>query len=286
MHLENIYRYPVKSMGGHRQSACELTTNGVPGDRVWALRDLERNNFKTGKRYAGLMGCTAQLLAEPSTALPSPEVQIELPNGSQLHSADSGANRELSDFLGSPVRLMALQPASNVEHYRRQAPNPDDPQSDPRAVFARTDSEPLPDLSGFPKELFEYESPLGTYFDAYPILLLSRASMASLAKVAPSSEFALARFRPTLLVDGEATAGNQFPEDAWVGKTLKIGEALLAVEIACPRCIMTTHGFGSLAKDPSIMRTLVKHHGGNLGVYAKVVQPGAIAEGDQIEVLS
>lgn len=286
MYLEHIYRYPVKSMGGHRQATCELTSNGVPGDRVWALRDLERNNFKTGKRYADLMGCTAQLLAEPNAQLPSPEVQIDLPNGSKLRSADSESNRALSDYLGSPVRLMALQPASNLEHYRRQAPNPDDPQSNPRTVFARTDSEPLPDLSGFPKELFEYESPLGTYFDAYPILLLSRASLASLAQAAPSSDFALARFRPTLLVDGDTSAGKAFPEDDWVGKTLKIGGALLAVEIACPRCIMTTHGFGSLAKDPSIMRTLVKHHGGNLGVYAKVVQPGAIAEGDQIEVLS
>ena len=153
-------------------------------------------------------------------------------------------------------------------------------------MLARPESEPLPDLSGFPKELFEYESPLGTYFDAYPILLLSRASLASLASSAPSSNFDLARFRPTLLVDGAAASQGEFPEDAWVGKPLKIGGAVLAVEIACPRCIMTTHGFGELPKDTSIMRTLVKQHAGNLGVYAKVLEPGAIAEGDKIEVLS
>ena len=108
MHLEHIYRYPVKSMGGHRQQRCQLTSNGVPGDRVWALRDLERNNFKTGKRYAALMGCSATLLGEPSDQLPSPEVEIRLPQGTQLRSSDNSSNRELSDFVGSPVRLMAL----------------------------------------------------------------------------------------------------------------------------------------------------------------------------------
>lgn len=286
MHLEHIYRYPVKSMGGQRQHQCELGSSGVPGDRVWALRDLERNNFKTGKRYAALMGCTAQLLAEPNANLASPQVQIELPNGVQLSSQDRTTDSQLSEFLGSPVSLKALQPASNLEHYRRQPPSADDPLSDARAIFARTKTEPLPDLSGFPKELFEYESPLGTYFDAYPILLLSRASLACLATTQPNSDFALARFRPTLLIDGEAQATDNFPEDSWVGKNLKIGDAVVAVEMRCPRCIMTTHGFADLPKDPSIMRTLVQRHGGDLGVYAKVLQPGAIAEGDEIQVLS
>lgn len=286
MHLEHIYRYPVKSMGGQRQKQCELGTAGVPGDRVWALRDLERNNFKTGKRYGALMGCTAELQTEPNANQPSPAVQIGLTNGVQLSSQDVITDRQLSEFLGSPVSLMALQPASNLEHYRRQTPSTDDPLSDPRAIFARTPSEPLPDFSSFPKELFEFESPVGTYFDAYPILLLSRASLACLATTAPNSDFALARFRPTLLVDDELQHDDIFPEDAWVGKTLKIGDAVLAVEMRCPRCIMTTHGFAELPKDTSIMRTLVQRHGGDLGVYAKVLEPGAIAEGDQIQVIS
>lgn len=273
-------------MGGQRQARCELGVNGVPGDRVWALRDLQRNNFTTGKRYAALMGCSAQLLAEPDANQLSPQVQIGLPNGMQLDSQDPTTDTQLSEFLGSPVSLMALRPASDLDHYRRQPPAADDPLSDARAVFARTPSEPLPDLSGFPPEIFEYSSPLGTYFDAFPILLLSRASLASLADSKPTSNFALARFRPTLLVDDTTPSNASFPEDAWVGKTIKIGAAVLSVEMRCPRCIMTTHGFAELPKDPSIMRTLVQRNGGDLGVYAKVLQPGAIAEGDQIQVMS
>lgn len=286
MHLEQIIRYPVKSMGGQRQAQCELSESGVPGDRVWALRDLERNNFKTGKRYGALMGCSAQLLAEPDANQPSPRVQLELSNGTSLNSQDSSIDEQLSEFLGSPVSLMALRPASDLDHYRRQAPTAGDPMSDARTVFARTQGEPMPDLSTFPKELFEYESPLGTYFDAYPILLMSRAGLASLAAAQPNSNFDLTRFRPTLLVDGAGETTEAFPEDAWVGKKLKIGNAVLSVEMRCPRCIMTTHGFATLAKDPSIMRTLVQQHGGDLGVYAKVIEPGSIAEGDQIQVIS
>lgn len=291
MHLEHIYRYPIKSMAGQRQAQCELGITGVPGDRVWALRDLERNNFKTGKRHAALMGCEAQLLAEPDPTQPSPQVQIKLPNGTLLDSKDPSVDAQLSEFLSSPVSLMPLRPASDLEHYRRQPASADDPMNDLRTVFARTESEPLPDLSSFPKELFEYESPPGTYFDAYPILLMSRASLSSLAASQPNSDFSEDRFRPTLLVDvpdaTERTPSEQgFPENAWVGKTLKIGGAKLSVEMRCPRCIMTTHGFASLAKDPSIMRTLVQQNGGDLGVYARVIEPGPIAEGDQIQVIS
>ena len=73
-----------------------------------------------------------------------------------------------------------------------------------------------------------------------------------------------------------------FPEEAWEGFRLKVGSAVLKAEVVCPRCVVTTHGFEKLPKDPSIMRGLVKENNGNLGLYASVEEAGRIAAGDKI----
>lgn len=66
---------------------------------------------------------------------------------------------------------------------------------------------------------------------------------------------------------------------------MRIGEAIVEVTVECPRCVMTTHAFEDLPKDPSIMRTLVRESGGILGVYAKMEEPGRVCVGDPIELL-
>ena len=88
------------------------------------------------------------------------------------------------------------------------------------------------------------------------------------------------RFRPNLLVDTEEAG--RFPEQAWIGRRIRIGEAVLAIQSTIIRCVMTTHGFADLPKDPGIMRTLVAQADGNLGVYATLEEPGAVRCGDAL----
>ncbi|MGI9590586.1 MAG: MOSC domain-containing protein, partial [Myxococcota bacterium] len=219
---------------------------------------------------------------EPRADGPSPVPEIELPDGTRLSAGDERAALRLSELTGRQLTLWPRLPATNTEHFRRGAPDHQDLLEELRAIFGRLPDEPLPDISKFPPEIIASSTMPGTYFDAYPIFLMTRTALASLAAAWPESRFDARRFRPNLLLESEASGG--FPESAWVGRRLRLGEVELEVEMDCPRCVMTTHAFADLPKDPGVMRALVKENGGNLGVYASVLQPGTIREGDTVEV--
>ncbi|NKC00799.1 MAG: MOSC domain-containing protein [Pseudomonadales bacterium] len=281
--LKTIYRYPVKSMGGHAMTSTTLTDKGIPGDRCWTVKDEVRGGIKGGKRFPELMGMAAELLTEPHADNQSPPVRITLADGSTVEAGDADANERLTHVVGSSVSLWPLLPEDQLEHYRR-VPPPEGTDLDAawREVFARTPDEPLPDLSVFPDILIAYESPPGTYFDAFPLLIMSESSLTTMQTASETSQFDVRRFRPNLVIDLEQDG---FPEDAWEGREARLGQARLKLEVACPRCVMTTHGFGELPKDPKIMRQLVQRNNGNLGLYASVIEPGQVSVGDRLELL-
>lgn len=281
--VEQLRRYPVKSMGGELLESVSLAAGGIPGDRAWAVRDEKDGGIRGAKKFPGLMSCRARY-AEPPAPTGSSPAEITLPDGSSMLAGVEDAGERLSKLLDHPVTLWPLLPPEAVDHYRRGAFASDDMEKELRALFARTPDEPLPDLSVFPPEILEYESPLGTYFDAFPLLLMSQASLDSMQERAPRSRFDVRRFRPNIVIS-ETQADSAFPERAWCGGRVRIGEAVIAVEIECPRCVMTTHGFDELPKDPQVMRALVREAGGNLGVYAKVETPGRMRVGDSVELL-
>ncbi|MFP8878465.1 MAG: MOSC domain-containing protein, partial [Myxococcota bacterium] len=183
------------------------------------------------------------------------------------------------------VTLWPLIPASELDHYRRGQAVHDDMETELRAISGRTLEEPLPDLSTFPPEILHFASPPGTYFDAFPLLVMTSTSLATLQSKAPGSRFDIRRFRPNFLIGG-ADDSKPFPESEWCGKRLRMGDAEIEVVMDCPRCVMTTHGLDDLPKDPEIMRTLVREAGGNLGVYAKPIRAGRIQTGDAVELLT
>jgi uncharacterized protein len=285
--IAEIHRYPVKSMLGERLTRTDLTEFGIPGDRAWALKDEARGALTGAKRFPQLMGMSARFATQPDAGDRSPEVTIRIGAEESVSSRAGDVNDRLSDAVGHPVSLWPLLPADRDDHYRR-APSPPDsnPSAALRAVFARTDDEPLPDVSGFPSVLATHHTPPGTYFDAYPLLIISRSALIALADGAAAAGFEAAfdlrRFRPNLLLDCDEDG---FVEDAWTGRTLRIGDAELHVDMTCPRCIMTTHGFLEVPRDPKIMRALVQVNGGNLGVYANVTRPGQIRVGDAVDVV-
>ena len=281
--ISKIFRYPVKSMGGEVLSVADVGVKGIPGDRAWAVRDEVRGGIRGAKRFPQLMDMRAHYETPPASADSAP-AQIQFADGTTAVTGDVDINEKLTAAIGSPVSLWPLLPSDALDHYRRGKPESDDMVAELRAMFGREDDEPLPDLSVFPEELIEFESPPGTYFDAYPILMLSAASLQTMQNRNQEASFDVRRFRPNFLLS-DVTSSHAFPEVELVGRTVKIGTAVLKVTLHCPRCVMTTHGFSDLPRDTSIMRSLVKDAGGSLGVYAEIVTPGQVRAGDAVEVI-
>ena len=273
--VATIFRYPVKSMMGETLSEADIGEAGIPGDRGWAVWDEKRGGIRGGKKIPQLM----TLAAKSGTAAPL----ITAADGDSASASSERINDWLSGKLNHPVTLWPLLPADQLDHYRRGAPDNEDFEQELRAVFGRLPDEPLPDLAGF-EELLEFESPPGTYFDAFPISIISQQSLNTMNQLEGESRFDVRRFRPNLLVDVSGS-DHPFPEQAWVGKTLAIGSVTLRIDTTCPRCAMTTHGFDDLPQDPQIMRKLVANSEGNLGIYASVVKVGKVATGDPVSVM-
>jgi MOSC domain-containing protein len=286
--LEEIHRYPVKSMGGELLEGVELGASGLPGDRAWAVRDEVHGGIRGAKKIPALMGLQSRYVSAPVETGSSP-AEVILPDGAKVSTSDPDVNERISKAIDHPVTLWPLLPADALDHYRRGAPAHADIEQELRAVFGRTPDEPLPNLALFPPEIMEFESPPGTYFDVFPLMLMTKASLREMQTRVPGSRFDVRRFRPNLVI-GDALpkgkGGAPFPEQEWRGRRLQIGDAIIEITVECPRCVMVTHAFEDLPKDPGVMRSLVKEAGGNLGVYARVEKLGLMKVGDPVRLLA
>ncbi|MBP6011381.1 MAG: MOSC domain-containing protein [Alphaproteobacteria bacterium] len=287
MNIKEIWRYPVKSMGGERLTETHLAKGGIPYDRGWAVRDEGDKTIRGAKHFGALMSCSARYLMD-APATPVPKAEITLPDGRRIVSDDAKINATLSDICGRAVSLWPLQPREREEHYRAAAPA--DIEAYLRGIFALEPNEPLPNLGAFPPDVLQeislYASPRGTYFDAFPVNVLTEASLRYMNALLPNSVIDVRRFRPNFLVEsGNAATPIEFD---WVGREVSLGAARIAAVMRCPRCIMTTRaqeGPGqNLPRDSAIMRTLVRETEQNLSIYCTVTTEGRVNVGDPVSV--
>ncbi len=278
-----IHRYPVKSMLGERLESIEVREDGLRGDRSWAVRDDGRGGIEGGRKLPALLSCQARFLEDIAETGPIPVPEIELPSGERLRANDPNAAAKLSALASRPLSLWPRLPADESDHYKRAAADKADMLEELHDIFARLPDEPLPDLGKLPAAILTASTLPGTYFDCFPLFLLTTTSLESLGQANPTSQFDVRRFRPNLLLESDVGVG--YPENAWVGKRIRVGTTVFSIETECPRCVMTTHALADLPKDPKIMRTLVQENGGNIGVYAAITEPGIVREGDAVEII-
>ena len=282
-HVRELWRYPVKSMQGGTLPLCMVTPQGLVGDRGWAMRDDTRQEVQWGKMFPQLMLCAARYRSEP-VAGEATVVDITFPDGSVIGSDDPAVHLKLTELCGRPASLWPLQPASNRDFYRRYKPDQAQWAAEIGEAFAREPGEPQPDFAQFPEVLVDYVSVPGTFFDNEAINLLTTASLEAMQAANPAARWDVRRFRPNLFIETPPGIAGQI-EQGWIGKTLKIGEASLRIASPTPRCGMTTRPQGDLPFDKTILRTIVREGGQNLGVGAHVQVAGRIRAGDLVELL-
>lgn len=265
-------------MAGENLDHAMMTQNGIIGDRSYAVHD--GSSIRGAKNFSRLMSFSASFDEEPD-GIVIPSVTLDIGN-TAISSDDPEVHHLLSKELGTTVTLEKLRGADELDYYRKSSEKPS--IEDIRAILGLLEGEPFPDFSEFPTELGEYSTPPGTYFDAYPLLILTTSALSQLQQAAPESVIDERRFRPNIVIDtSEIDSG--YIEEGWENKYLTIGEVVIGLSLPCPRCVMTTIGFQDLPKDPGIMRTLVRENHHKLGIYAQVVRPGRIHVDDEVTLV-
>lgn len=120
-------------------------------------------------------------------------------------------------------------------------------------------------------------------YEHAPIHLVTRAAIRSLERELPGSVIDARRFRPNILVDWP-DGPDAIPEHGWIGREIRIGDVILRGREPCGRCGFITIAQEGLPQDVEILRTVVKRHERNFGIYCDVVTPGEIAAGAAVTV--
>jgi MOSC domain-containing protein len=274
-----LWRYPVKSMQGEQLGSCSAGDRGLAGDRRWAVIDVDTGRVVSAKRpklWAAMLECAAAYVADPGAEGQPAPVRITLPEGQEVQSDDPDRDRRLSEALGRSVRLAsfaaegAAYELSAGDLHGLEAAEPERLTEAPVAMFA----------------------PPGTFFDVSTLHVLTTATLERLAAAHPEGQWDVRRFRPNIVVVLDEAPAEDFPESAWVGRSLQLGaEVQAAVLGPMPRCVMTTLPQGDLRRDPLILRTLAELNRQRIegygvyacaGVLANVSVSGAVTVGDTV----
>ena len=267
-----LWRHPVKSMMGEELNSSEITERGLLGDRAYALIDGSDGKVASAKnprKWPNLFDFRAAFVEPPRVDEKLPAVRITLPAGAIATSQQSDVHEVLSKALNRKVTLSAIGSATEQGH-----------------ETSGNAEEYWPDMEGldYRDTVTDFALPAGTFFDCATVHLLTTSTLDRLRELYPKGRFEVRRFRPNIVVD-PASSERSFVENAWIGRTICIGEVRLNISGPCPRCVMTTLPQGDLPKDPGILRTAAQHNQVHVGVYASVAHDGTIRRGDTVRLV-
>ena len=180
---------------------------------------------------------------------------------------------------------LTIRERPEMAHYRPRFAEPDRPDASPTLVRTPSGREldvACPALAAELGPGVHVIKQNRGVFDTMPLSLLSTQTLAGLGRLVGTGLTAV-RFRPNLVVDA---LGGDFPEDAWVGRVLRVGELRMRVDQRDRRCVMVTIDPVTLRRNPAVLRAIARERDARLGVYGTTVTPGQVAVGDPVELES
>jgi uncharacterized protein len=124
-------------------------------------------------------------------------------------------------------------------------------------------------------------------FDEASVSLITLATILQIEKES-SQNLDIRRFRPNLLI--ETYRNKPFEEDDWVGKVVVFGEnaegGTVSITQRDIRCAMINFDPETAQATPSILKSVVRLHQNNAGVYGTVVGTGNLSIGQKIYLRS
>jgi MOSC domain-containing protein len=249
MHLEYMYRYPVKGLTAEWLDQIELTAgNPMPWDRAFALA-LDGVRFDPHSPHFLVKTNFLQLMNNARVALLKSDFN---PETGMLSISGPGAKPILENVLTDRGRERV---AAHLT-----------------AFMGR-------ELKGSPRLLF---SPGHSFSDAREraVSIINLNSIRDLEKRV-GAERHLMRFRANLYVAG----ADPWVENHWEGRQITIGETAIRIIRPIPRCAATQVNPDTAERDSNPPRELRAAYGHlNLGAFAEVVRGGIIRQGDPVTV--
>jgi uncharacterized protein YcbX len=244
---------PVKGLAQHHPDEIVIERTGVPGNRQFLMLD-ERNRLFSGIRHGRMVTIAAEYTRDPD------RLSLRFPDGTVVEDE---------------VRLGAAEVVNLWDTQR------------PSHAVEGPFSGALSEFVGKPLRLFRVDEEGGGW-DDHVVSMLSEASLEELGRQSGhEGPVDGRRFRMLVTLAGVGP----HEEDGWIGRRVRLGDAVVTVAATCARCATTTQNPENGARDFDTLRLIPAYRGFadgkrvEFGVYADVEEPGRVRVGDPVEPL-
>lgn len=262
--LQDIFVYPIKSLGGISLKSSITEERGLPFDRRWLLVD-KKNSFLTQRKHS-MMSLLQVFIEEehlriehklnemvplmvPLDTISTERIQVNIFDDLVVAPLIRNAKIEewFSNFMGEEVQFIQMD-----EKTHRKI-DPDYAKNGEEVSFA----------------------------DGYPFMVTSQASLNEL-NTRLEEPLPMNRFRPNFVIAGT----EPWEEDNW--KQLTIGSTVFSVVKPCSRCKVTTINQENAEKGQEPLRTLSTYRKFNnkiiFGQNLILKSPGEIKVDDEVKI--